>query len=79
MPLFDYHCTNCGSTREVLVSVPAPDIVRCDCGADSERRPAVPNFTLQWARPPIDNVKEVWGDTTDGVNESQYKSTKAFF
>lgn len=78
MPLFDYTCA-CGATEERLVPLASPASIPCSCGGDRLKQPAAPKFDLQWARPPVDNVEEVWpGMDTDGVNESQYESTRAF-
>ena len=80
MPLFDYKCPDCGAVQECLVPVSGiPSLMPCECGGNGARMPAAPTFDLEWARPPIDNVQEVWGDSdTDGVNETQYESTTAF-
>lgn len=85
MPLFDYHCTSCGEVQEELVSLVdgrAPATLPCSCGGTRERRPGVPYAKIMWSLPPIDNTRDIWAGTkledSDGVNETHYKSTKAF-
>ena len=39
MPLFDYLCTECGKTSELLVSASTPNAVQCpDCGGANMKK-----------------------------------------
>lgn len=85
MPTYDFKCDTCGETREKfvrLVDGSAPRGIPCPCGGEALRQPCAPAFTLQWARPPMDNPREIFAGTrladSDGINETQYESTKAF-
>ena len=46
MPLVDFHCSNCGKNKEVLVKDPNGDF-RCECGILMTRQVGKSNFSLQ--------------------------------
>ena len=82
MPLNDYKCPKGHTTeywhqlsREVTPWIECPQ-----CGQQAMKLLSAPKFALSWARPLLDNPKEIWADTplegTDGINELTYKSDK---
>lgn len=55
MPIFDYHCSACGETREVLTQLSDPPKVVCaQCRGETVRLIGAPAFHLKgtgWHRP----------------------------
>lgn len=49
MPLYDYHCTHCGKSCEVLQKVNAAPALKCpSCGSEAlQRQVSAPHFQLK--------------------------------
>lgn len=45
MPLFDYHCSVCGTTEEYLVKR-YDDAVLCECGRQKDKKVSLPSIVL---------------------------------
>lgn len=48
MPIYDYRCTSCGFSKEVLRKISAPDLTECpSCGkATFNKQVSAPSFKL---------------------------------
>jgi len=83
--MHDYWCQECGAvSRDNLVSEPYPETACCGCGGVAQRvMTAMP--AVKVGNAPMTEAKDIWEgfgpglEDSDGINQTQYKSTKSFF